>query len=144
MQANPAVSNRILVVEPDPNTRELLANLLREGGCEAVSVETGERALARTRAERGGFAGLFAEVDLPGLVDGWIVADEFRSTNPSSPIVLASDEPSAEMPTEVTSTAVVPRLRATVDVVAAVRGLLQRCRRGITMPTVEEPPCLAA
>src|SRR5215213_4689038 len=106
MRVQPVGPNRILVVEPDATTRELLADVLRTAGCEAVPVDTGERALTRARAERGAFAGLFAEVDLPGLVDGWIVADEFRSANPSSPIVLASDEPSAEVAAEGTSAAV--------------------------------------
>jgi DNA-binding response OmpR family regulator len=144
MQTSPAASNRILIVEPDAATRELLADVVRNAGCEAVPVDTGERALARTRAERGGFAGLFAEVDLPGLVDGWIVADEFRSTNPSSPIVLASDEPSDEVAAEGTTAAVVRRPKAPVDVLAVVRGLIRRCQIGISSVGLNEPPCLPA
>ena len=144
MRVQPVGSNRILVVEPDATTRELLADVLRTAGCEAVPVDTGERALARARAERGAFAGLFAEVDLPGLVDGWIVADEFRSANPSSPIVLASDEPSAEVAAEGTSAAVVRRPTARVDVLAVVKGLIRRCQIGITVPGLREPPYLPA
>jgi DNA-binding response OmpR family regulator len=144
MLARPTVSNRILIVEPDAATRELVADALRRAGCEVVPVETGERALARTRTERGAFAGLFAEVDLPGLVDGWIVADEFRSANPSSPIVLASDEPSAEVAAEGTSAAVVRRPTARVDVLAVVKGLIRRCQIGISVPGLREPPYLPA
>ena len=176
MRVQPVGSNRILVVEPDATTRELLADVLRTAGCEAVPVDTGERALTRARAERGEEvgrrqqtahalrldagreegarhavdgevferAGLFAEVDLPGLVDGWIVADEFRSANPSSPIVLASDEPSAEVAAEGTSAAVVRRPTARVDVLAVVKGLIRRCQIGISVPSLREPPYLPA
>ena len=51
MRVQPAGSNRILVVEPDATTRELLADVLRTAGCEAVPVDTGERALTRARAD---------------------------------------------------------------------------------------------
>ena len=144
MQVSPAACNRILVVEPDAVTRRLVADVLRTAGCEAVPVETGERALTRARAERGSFAGLFTEVDLPGLVDGWIVADEFRATNPSSPIILASDEPSDRSNAEGTSAAIVRRPTAPVDVLAVFKGLIRRCQIGISVPGLPRPPHVLA
>jgi two-component system, OmpR family, response regulator len=95
---NPASTTtqpRILLVEDEPITRDILADLLRMAGYDAVCAGTGEQALVTLRGERGRIDGLFTHIELPGLVDGWIVADEFRSMRPSGPIVFAGRPGSA-------------------------------------------------
>ena len=82
---------RVLVVEGEPISRQLLAELLRMAGYDAVVAHSGEEALLILTRERGRLDGLFTAVELPGLVDGWMVADEFRSAQPARPIVFASD-----------------------------------------------------
>ncbi|HEY7382308.1 MAG TPA: response regulator [Beijerinckiaceae bacterium] len=88
---NPASTSkpRILVVEDEPIARDLLNDLLRMAGFAPVCVGAGEQALLTLRRERGRIDGLFTHIELPGLVDGWIVAEEFRNTRPLGPIVLA-------------------------------------------------------
>jgi CheY-like chemotaxis protein len=88
---NPAVTSqpRILIVEDEPIARDILTDLLRMAGYETVCAATGEQALLTLMRERDRIDGLFTEIDLPGLVDGWIVAEEFRNARPSGPAVLA-------------------------------------------------------
>ena len=94
---NPASTSqpRILVVEEEPIIRDILADLLRMAGYEPVCAGTGEEALLTLRRERGRIDGLFTHIELPGLIDGWIVAEEFRSMQPSGPIVFAGRPGSA-------------------------------------------------
>ena len=91
MLAIPHKSLRILVVQDEAITRELLAHLLRMGGYEVLCADTGERALMTMRKWRGRIDRLFTGIKLPGLVDGWILGDEFRVSNPLRPILYASD-----------------------------------------------------
>ena len=89
---NPASTSqpRILVVEGEPIASGILSDLLRMAGYEAVCAGTGEQALLTLMRERGRIDAVFTEVELPGLVDGWMVAEEFRSTRPAGPIVFAA------------------------------------------------------
>ena len=127
---------RVLVVEPDAVTRELLTNVLRLAGFEAVPTGTGEQALRQTRRERGAFDALLTAADLPGLVDGWIVADEFRATQPGRPVVVATDEEVVEDELS----AVVPRPVAPFTALALIKGLLDRCQVQVTGAGWTEPP----
>ena len=81
---------RVLVVEDEPISRQLLSELLRMAGYDVVVAHSGEEALLTLTRERGRLDGLFTAVELPGLVDGFMVADEFRSAEPSRPVVFAS------------------------------------------------------
>src|ERR671914_649190 len=69
---------RILVVEDEPIAREILGDLLKMAGYDVLSAHTGEQALLLLVQERGRIDCLFTAVELPGLVDGWMLADEFR------------------------------------------------------------------
>lgn len=81
---------RILVVEDEPIAREILADLLKMAGYDVLSVSTGEQALLTLVQERGRIDCLFTEVELPGLVDGWMLADEFRVAEATMPVVFAA------------------------------------------------------
>lgn len=80
----------VLIVEDEPIAREILADLLKMAGYEVVSAHSGEQALLTLVRERGRIDCLFTPVELPGLVDGWMVADEFRGADSGLPIVFAS------------------------------------------------------
>jgi len=82
---------RVLIVQNEAITRELWAHLLQMGGYDVLSSETGESALTMARRWRGRIDGLVTAVKLPGLVDGWMVADAFRLCNPLRPIVYSCD-----------------------------------------------------
>lgn len=86
---------RVLVAESDALSREILAAMLRIGGFEPVEAESGERALAILRRERGVIDWAVTRLDLGGLACGWIVADEFRALRPDRAVVFAADRPDA-------------------------------------------------
>ena len=98
MPAAPRTSTRVLVVQDEAIARELLVRLLRMGGYEVLSADTGERAFVIMREWRGRIDCLFTEIKLRGLVDGWIVGDEFQLLNPLQPIVYADADPARRMP----------------------------------------------
>src|ERR671921_1821220 len=81
---------RVLVVEDEPIAREILVDLLKMAGYDALSVRSGEQALLTLVEERGRIDCLLTAVELPGLVDGWMVADEFRVTDAALPVVFSA------------------------------------------------------
>ncbi|MBM6584398.1 response regulator [Microvirga sp. BT689] len=92
-------SATVLVVENDPITRELLENILRGAGCRVLAVPTGNAGLLLLCQQQAQIGWLVTKVRLPGLVDGWLLADEYHRYNPDRPVVLLSEEiPKAECP----------------------------------------------
>jgi CheY-like chemotaxis protein len=80
----------ILVVDDNPIVRETLAEWLRAGGCEVATAATGERAFLMLRDERRLVGWLYTRADLPGLIDGAILADEYHDRYPDRPVVIAA------------------------------------------------------
>lgn len=68
----------------------MLVQFLEVSGFKVLSAETGERALLILRDRGRRIDWLFTAIMLPGLVDGWIVADEFRLHHPDRTVVHAS------------------------------------------------------
>jgi two-component system, OmpR family, response regulator len=157
MSMNPATTKpRILVVEDQPIARDILTDLLRMAGYEAVCAGTGEQALVTLMRERGRVDGLFTEIELPGLVDGWIVAEEFRNTQPSGPVVFAGGPDRATTPrgaaTDVVPSPVLPpkvveafaRLYGRDHEVARSRRALREiAETGLDEPIESAPPVAA-
>jgi two-component system, OmpR family, response regulator len=85
-----AASPTILVVEDEAVVRDLLVTELQDVGYQVVSVDTGEKALAVLQDGKQGIDWLFTDIRLPGIIDGWRVADEFRLTHPFRPVVYAT------------------------------------------------------
>ena len=90
MQTRISGKPQVLVVEDEPISREILADLLKMAGYDVVCAQSGEQALLTLVRERGRIDCLFTAVDLPGLVDGWMVADEFRIADVAMPVVFAT------------------------------------------------------
>ena len=82
---------QILVVQNEPIAREILCNLLMMAGYEVMSVQTGEQALLTLVRERGRIDCLFTEIELSGLVDGRMLANEFRHADAGKPVVFAAE-----------------------------------------------------
>jgi CheY-like chemotaxis protein len=80
---------RVLVVDQNPMSRQLTAEHLQATGYDVVSAATGERALVLLREWPRRTDWLCTVVELPGLVDGWILADEYHQTHPSRPVIYA-------------------------------------------------------
>jgi CheY-like chemotaxis protein len=87
---------RILVVEDEPIAREILGDLLKMAGYDVLASHSGEQALLTLVQERGRIDCLFTAVELPGLVDGWMLAEEFRVTNAAMPVVFATRSKAAQ------------------------------------------------
>ena len=115
---------RVLVVEDEAITRELLVQMLRTGGFEVLSAETGERAFRMVRAWRGRLDLLFTETRLPGLVDGWILGDEFRRSHPQRPIIYAAEGETGHSQ-QTTGAALVRKPVFVLDVLALVKRLTE-------------------
>ena len=80
----------VLVVEDDGISRELIAQVLQTGGFDVIAASTGEQALLALCQEGDEIDWLVSKVKLPGLVCGWLLADEFHTHHPDRPTLLVS------------------------------------------------------
>ena len=86
----PQASPRVLVVEDNEILLETIAALFERQGLSVLTAMTGEDALALLREHGGGIDWLFTDIRLPGMIDGWMVADEYRLSHPLRPVAYAS------------------------------------------------------
>jgi CheY-like chemotaxis protein len=102
MQPEPHVA---LIVEEDPDVRELAAALLEETELDVVEVATAAAALAYLQDHGGEVAMIFADIRLPGAMDGVQLAKAACTLWPTIRIVLTSGDPGAvpdDLPDRVT------------------------------------------
>ena len=92
MQPEPHVA---LIVEDDPDLRDLAAALLEETELDVVEVESADAALAYLQERGGEVAMMFADVRLPGEMDGVQLAKAACTLWPTIRIVLTSGDPGA-------------------------------------------------
>lgn len=79
-------------MEDDADLRDVISAELELAGFHVVVAETGEEAMDVLREREGAIDWLFTDIRLPGLIDGWRVADEFRFTYPLRPVVFATGD----------------------------------------------------
>jgi CheY-like chemotaxis protein len=79
-----------LIVEDDPEVRELAASLLEETVLDVVEVENAEAALHCLQDREGEVAMIFADIRLPGSMDGVQLARAACTLWPTIRIVLTS------------------------------------------------------
>jgi DNA-binding NtrC family response regulator len=84
-----------LIVEDEPYVRELAGALLEETELDVVEVETAEAALDYLKEQGGEVAMMFADVRLPGEMDGVQLAKAACTLWPTMRIVLTSGDPDA-------------------------------------------------
>jgi DNA-binding NtrC family response regulator len=84
-----------LIVEDDPDVRALAGALLEEAPLEVVEVESAEAALDCLQERGGEVAMMFADVRLPGEMDGVQLAKAACTLWPTVRVVLTSGDPSA-------------------------------------------------
>ena len=80
---------RILLVEDEPLVRELADEDLTLAGHAVVAARDGEEALAILQDDAG-FEVLFTDINMPGSVDGWQLAEEAKRMIPPIKVVYAS------------------------------------------------------
>jgi DNA-binding NtrC family response regulator len=84
-----------LIVEDDPDVRALAAVLLEETLLDVVEVESAEAALDCLQERGGEVAMMFADVRLPGEMDGVQLAKAACKLWPTVRVVLTSGDPGA-------------------------------------------------
>ncbi len=80
----------IMLVEDDPDVREVTCDLLAEEGAQVTSFDAAEPALAALHAPRVRFDLLFTDVVLGGPLTGFDLAAAARARCPGLPIVFAT------------------------------------------------------
>jgi CheY-like chemotaxis protein len=88
----------VLVVDDDALARELLTQLLQAGGYDVIATPAADRALLVLCRQGEEIDWLVSKVSLPGLVCGWILADEYHEHHPGRPALLLSDLDPADKP----------------------------------------------
>ena len=79
---------RIFVVEDDALIREFVVEALREEGYVVIHAANGEEALAWCVWQVADV--LITDVNLPGDIDGWQIAERCREHDPGLPVIYAT------------------------------------------------------
>jgi DNA-binding NtrC family response regulator len=83
---------RILVADDNAIFRETLAQSLRAQGHEVITPDTGVNAFLALRDRSRPIGWLYAPVVLPGLIDGWILADAYHEMHKDRAVILSGAE----------------------------------------------------
>jgi CheY-like chemotaxis protein len=82
-------SSTVLIVEDDFFVRQDIAEYLRDSGYAVVDVATGEDALELCHADAP-IDILVTDINLPGSIDGWDIAEAFRLALAGITVIYAS------------------------------------------------------
>jgi len=80
---------RVLVVDDETHVREVLIEALEVEGCEVVSAQSGEIALALYDQYEGRFDAVFTDIGMPEM-SGWELVTEIRERSKTMPIAIIS------------------------------------------------------
>ena len=80
---------RVLVVDDETHVREVLIEALEADGCEVVSAQSGEIALALYEQYEGKFDAVFTDIGMPDM-NGWELCTEIRERSKTMPIAIIS------------------------------------------------------
>ena len=85
---------RILLAEDEPLLRELAFEDLSDAGYEVLAARNGDAALAILQDDRA-FDLLFTDIRMPGLLDGWALAEEAKRLVPGLRVIFSTglDDP---------------------------------------------------
>jgi len=83
----------VLIVEDDAELRGFAARLLEDGELDTIECESAEAALATMLIRGRDVAMIFADIRLPGAMDGIDLAREVRMRWPFLPVTLTSGHP---------------------------------------------------
>ena len=89
---NTTEQERILIVDTNPLFLERVAQELRARNFDVVAAESGVRAFHILRDWTRPVDWLFSRATLPGLIDGWILADEYHDSHPNRAAVIAASQ----------------------------------------------------
>ena len=92
MSPSPLPPDHVLIVDDDLVVLHLLQHTLRAGGFDVTAVATGSTALLALCAQRERIGWLVTPIALPGLVDGWLLVDEYHQHHPHRPALFVADQ----------------------------------------------------
>ena len=131
----------ILVVDDDPVSCELMADVLKEGGTEVVTETNPERAL-ELASERRFDVALF-DIRMPAM-DGITLLQRFHESQPEIPIIIMTGFGSVESAVEALGAGAADYLSKPADVeeirAAVTRALGRRNEETAELPTSAEGP----
>jgi CheY-like chemotaxis protein len=113
--------HRVLLVEDEPLIRALIADEMTEAGYVVTEACNGREAMTALEAAPD-FDLLFTDIRLPGLLDGWAIAERARALNPDIGVVYATGY-SAEPPRQVPGSRMLIKPYRPEEAVAALRAL---------------------
>lgn len=85
-----ANGHQVLVVEDNYLLLDMLTGVCEREGAQVIAASSGEAALSTIRQKGERIDWLLTDINLPGLIDGWTVADAFRTVNPGRPVIYSS------------------------------------------------------
>ena len=80
---------RVLVVDDETHVREVLIEALEAEGCEVISAQSGEIALALYEQYGGKFDAVFTDIGMPDM-NGWELCTEIRKHSKTIPLAIIS------------------------------------------------------
>jgi signal transduction histidine kinase/ActR/RegA family two-component response regulator/predicted negative regulator of RcsB-dependent stress response len=102
---------RVLVVDDEEHVREVLIEALESEGCQVLSAQSGEIALALFDQYQGKFDAVFTDIGMPDM-SGWELVTEIRERSKNVPLAIISgwaDAISVETKNEVQANWIVPK-----------------------------------
>lgn len=123
---------QVLLVEDEPLLRQTVAESLQDEGYSVLEAGTGEEALHLIRLHAGHIDWLMTDIRLPGPLDGWHVAFEFRFVHPLRPVIYVTGyaPPMPPMPPMVSGSVFLRKPYDVADVKTALRDLTTRLENG--------------
>jgi DNA-binding NtrC family response regulator len=89
---DPMLNDCILIVDGNLNFRERLAQEFRSANYKVLTTSTGEEAFFILRRRSHQIGWFYSRAVLAGLIDGWILADEYREIHPDRPAVISAHD----------------------------------------------------
>ncbi|HJX89428.1 MAG TPA: ATP-binding protein, partial [Pyrinomonadaceae bacterium] len=102
---------RVLVVDDEEHVRDVLIEALEAEGCEVLSAQSGEIALALYDKHHGKIDAVFTDIGMPNM-SGWELVTEIRERSKTVPLAIISgwaDAISLERKNQVNATWVIPK-----------------------------------
>ncbi len=85
---------KVLLVEDEPLTRQVVATFLEDAGYDVTATCTGDEALILLNEDLFGI--LLTDITMPGQIDGIGLAEHAREIHPGLPVVFVSGRPGVE------------------------------------------------
>ena len=94
-QTSPATANTVLVVEDEVLLRLVIAEYLRDCGYKVIEAADADEAIVVLKQDHLQIDVLFSDIEMPGAMDGFGLAQWTRSNRPGVEVILTGSVPRA-------------------------------------------------